>query len=91
MNKIPIRLGDKTFLWGRGDSLTETDMKVIQNASDDKQTRLEYAFLFSIGMDLDNPRSEALGIWVEMSKEDQTRVVQEWSEMHNIEDGLTFE
>jgi len=81
---ISIKLGDKTFLWRRGNTLTETDMKVIQNASDNRETRLEYAFLFCLPNDLENPKNEALAIWVEMSEAEQKQVVQEWSDMHGV-------
>ncbi len=81
-NSIPIKLGDKIFSWKRGTSLTETDMEVIRKATDDLEVRLEYAFLFCLPDDLENPKSEALAIWVEMSEDEQKQVVQEWSDMH---------
>jgi hypothetical protein len=81
-NLIPIKLGDKIFSWKRGNTLTETDMEVIRKATDDLEVRLEYAFLFCLPDDLENPKSEALAIWVEMSEDEQKQVVQEWSDMH---------
>ena len=81
---ISIKLGDKTFLWRRGNTLTETDMEVIRKATDDLEVRLEYAFLFCLPDDLENPKSEALAIWVEMSEDEQKQVVQEWSDMHGV-------
>lgn len=78
-------MGDKTFLWKRGNTLTETDMKVIQSASDNREHRLEYAFLFCILDDLENTKNEALAIWVEMSEDEQKQLVQEWSEMHKVD------